>query len=63
MEPPPAPLVIAHRDAATGHPMADCIALLSDNSVATIDPDFGREVAAAVMSHPESLVPPEYVDF
>ena len=62
MDPEPIPLVIPRPDAPTGRTVSDCIALLPDDSTATVDPDFGRDVAAAVMSHPESLVPPEYVD-
>lgn len=36
------------------------IALLPENSPATIDEDFARDVAAAVAAHRESLNPPEW---
>jgi len=38
----------------------ECIALLPEDSTATIDPDFSRDVRAAVESQPEPLNPPAW---
>ena len=38
----------------------ECIALLPEDSEATIDEDFAKDVAAAVSAHRESLNPPEW---
>ena len=39
--------------------LSDCIALLSDESSATIDPDFTNDVEAAIAAHREPLeLPP-----
>ena len=40
--------------------LLECIALLSEESLATIDPDFAKDVAAAIDSHRESLNPPAW---
>lgn len=40
--------------------ISECIALLPEDSTATIDPDFARDVEAAVESHREPLNPPEW---
>ncbi len=37
--------------------LSECIALLPENSQATIDPDFAKDVEVAVDSHRESLAP------
>ena len=62
--------VIVERDA---HPVAviraaepvrrnisECIALLPADSTATIDPDFARDVEAAIDAHREPLEPPTW---
>lgn len=36
----------------------ECIALLPEDSTATIDEDFARDVQEAVAAHPEPLNPP-----
>ena len=36
---------------------SECIALLSADSSATIDPDFAKDVKAAITAHRESLEP------
>jgi len=41
-------------------PPRRCIALLPEDSTATIDPDFARDVEAAVESHREPLEPPAW---
>ena len=40
--------------------ISECIALLPEDSTATIDPDFAKDVEAAVESHREPLNPPEW---
>src|SRR6516225_186917 len=42
------------------HTISECIALLLRRSTATIDPDFAKDVEAAVESHREPLSPPEW---
>ncbi len=37
-----------------------CIALLPEDSVATIDPDFAKDVEAAIERHREPLEPPAW---
>jgi antitoxin (DNA-binding transcriptional repressor) of toxin-antitoxin stability system len=38
--------------------ISECIALLASDSTSTIDPDFARDVEAAITVHRESLEPP-----
>jgi antitoxin (DNA-binding transcriptional repressor) of toxin-antitoxin stability system len=38
--------------------ISECIALLRDDSSATIDPDFANDVEAAIAAHREPLEPP-----
>jgi antitoxin (DNA-binding transcriptional repressor) of toxin-antitoxin stability system len=40
--------------------ISECIALLPEDSTATIDADFARDVQAAVESHSEPLTPPAW---
>ena len=40
--------------------ISECIALLDADSTATIDPDFAKDVEAAIASHREPLEPPEW---
>lgn len=40
--------------------VSECIALLPEESAATIDPDFAKDVEAAVASHSEALNPPAW---
>jgi antitoxin (DNA-binding transcriptional repressor) of toxin-antitoxin stability system len=40
--------------------ISECIALLPEDSTATIDPDFAKDVQAAVDSHREPLNPPAW---
>lgn len=40
--------------------LSECIALLSDDSSATIDPDFAKDVNAAIAAHREPLEPPAW---
>lgn len=38
--------------------ISECIALLRADSTATIDPDFAKDVDAAIAAHREALEPP-----
>jgi antitoxin (DNA-binding transcriptional repressor) of toxin-antitoxin stability system len=40
--------------------ISECIALLSPDSTATIDPDFAKDVEAGIAAHRESLEPPQW---
>jgi antitoxin (DNA-binding transcriptional repressor) of toxin-antitoxin stability system len=40
--------------------IAECIALMPEDSTATIDPDFSKDVRAAVQSQREPLNPPTW---
>jgi len=40
--------------------ISECIALLPEDSTATIDADFAKDVEAAVGSHREPLNPPAW---
>jgi antitoxin (DNA-binding transcriptional repressor) of toxin-antitoxin stability system len=40
--------------------ISECIALLPADSTATIDPDFAKDVEAAIAAHREPLEPPEW---
>ena len=40
--------------------ISECIALLPEDSTATIDADFAKDVAAAIESHREPLDPPAW---
>lgn len=40
--------------------ISECIARLPADSTATVDPDFAKDVAAAIPAHLESLEPPQW---
>ena len=40
--------------------ISECIALMPVGSTATIDPDFAKDVEAAVAAHREALAPPAW---
>ena len=40
--------------------ISECIALLPSDSTATIDPDFAKDVEAAIDTHREPLEPPTW---
>jgi prevent-host-death family protein len=40
--------------------ISECIAMLPPDSMATIDPDFAKDVEAAIESHREPLEPPSW---
>jgi antitoxin (DNA-binding transcriptional repressor) of toxin-antitoxin stability system len=52
------PIAIVRPAPPAPRKISECIALLSEDSTATIDPDFAKDVEAAVASHRESLNPP-----
>lgn len=40
--------------------ISECIALMPADSTATLDPDFAKDVEAAIAAHRESLEPPAW---
>jgi len=40
--------------------ISECIALMPESSTATIDPDFAKDVEAAITAHREPLEPPAW---
>jgi len=40
--------------------ISECIALMPADSTATIDPDFAKDVEAAIAAHREPLEPPSW---
>ena len=53
-------MAVLHHRCAGARTISECIALLPADSTATIDPDFAKDVEAAVESHREPLSPPEW---
>jgi antitoxin (DNA-binding transcriptional repressor) of toxin-antitoxin stability system len=51
------PVAVVHPAEPIRRTISECIALLSEDSKATIDADFASDVAAAVESHREALDP------
>jgi len=54
------PVAIVHSAEPPRRTISECVAILPENSEATIDPDFARDVNAAVESHREPLAPPSW---
>lgn len=54
------PVAVVRPPEPTRRTISECIALLPEDSTATIDPDFARDVEAAVESHREPLSPPAW---
>jgi antitoxin (DNA-binding transcriptional repressor) of toxin-antitoxin stability system len=54
------PVAVVHRAQPVRRSISECIALLPENSVATIDPDFAKDVEMAIDSHREALNPPAW---
>lgn len=54
------PVAVIHAPIPPRRSISECIALLAEDSTATIDADFARDVAAAVESHREPLEPPAW---
>lgn len=54
------PVAVIHAPIPPRRSISECIALLTEDSTATIDADFARDVEAAVESHREPLEPPAW---
>jgi len=54
------PVAVIHAPVPPRRSISDCIALLPENSTATIDADFAKDVRAAVEGHREPLEPPAW---
>jgi hypothetical protein len=52
------PVAILRATVPPRRKISECIALLPADSTATIDPDFAKDVDAAIVAHQESLEPP-----
>lgn len=54
------PLAIIRPAEPARRKISECIAMLPADSAATIDPDFAKDVEAAIESHREPLEPPSW---
>lgn len=54
------PVAVLHPAPPARRTISECIALLPEDSTATIDSDFAQDVTAAVESHREPLNPPAW---
>jgi antitoxin (DNA-binding transcriptional repressor) of toxin-antitoxin stability system len=54
------PVAVLHAVDPVRRTISECIALLPEDSTATIDRDFAKDVAVAVESHREPLNPPAW---
>ncbi len=54
------PVAVLHPAEPVPRTISECIALLPEDSTATVDPDFARDVAAAARGHREPLNPPTW---
>ena len=54
------PVAVIHAPIPPRRSIAECIALLAEDSTGTIDADFARDVEAAVESPREPLKPPAW---
>lgn len=54
------PVAVLHAPVPPRRTIEECVALLPEDSPATIDEDFARDVAAAVAAHREPLTPPAW---
>ena len=54
------PVAVIHSPVPPRRSISECIALLPEDSTATIDVDFAKDVEAAVESHREPLEPPAW---
>ena len=53
-------VAVIHAPVPPRRSIADCIALLPEDSTAVMDADFAKHVAAAIESHREPLEPPSW---
>ena len=51
------PVAILHASEPVRRTISECIALLPEDSTATIDPDFSKDVEAAIESHRAPIDP------
>lgn len=54
------PVAVLHAPAPQPRKLSACLELLPEDSAATIDADFAKDVEAAINSHREPLTPPEW---
>jgi antitoxin (DNA-binding transcriptional repressor) of toxin-antitoxin stability system len=54
------PIAVLHPAEPVRRTISECIALLPEDSTGTIDPDFAKDVEAAIESHREPLNPPAW---
>jgi antitoxin (DNA-binding transcriptional repressor) of toxin-antitoxin stability system len=54
------PVAVIHAPVPPRRSISECIALLPEDSTATIDADFAKDVEAAIQSHREPLEPPAW---
>ena len=53
-------VAVVHPASPPRRSISQCLALLTEHSTAVIDPDFAKDVEAAVASHREPLDPPAW---
>jgi len=54
------PVAVIHAPAPPRRTISECIELLPEDSTATVDADFAKDVEAAIESHREPLTPPSW---
>jgi antitoxin (DNA-binding transcriptional repressor) of toxin-antitoxin stability system len=54
------PVAVLHLPELVRRTISECIALLPEDSAATVDADFSKDVEAAIASHREPLSPPAW---
>jgi antitoxin (DNA-binding transcriptional repressor) of toxin-antitoxin stability system len=54
------PVAVIKTPQGPGRKISECIALMPADSTATIDPDFAKDVEAAIAAHREPLEPPAW---
>ena len=54
------PVAVLRAPAPPSRSISECIALLPEDSTAIMDPDFARDVEAAIESHREPPEPPAW---
>jgi antitoxin (DNA-binding transcriptional repressor) of toxin-antitoxin stability system len=54
------PVAVVHSAEPVRRTISECIALLPEDSAATVDRDFAKDVQVAIESHREPLSPPAW---
>jgi antitoxin (DNA-binding transcriptional repressor) of toxin-antitoxin stability system len=54
------PVAVLRAPAPVRRTISECLALLPEDSTATVDADFAKDVEAAINSHREPLSPPAW---